>query len=74
MVDRFSMHRFDQTDIIGNGGGVGNDFAEPGPILSMLSKFKHRSYTGEGGLFGSHPGDTLAITDTVGQFLTMVFP
>ena len=74
MVDRFGMHRFDQTDVIGNGGGVWNDFTEPGTILSMLGKFKHRSYAGEGGLLGSHPGDALAIADTVGQFLTMVFP
>ena len=32
MVNRFGMHRFDQTDIIGNGGGVGNDFAERVPF------------------------------------------
>ena len=74
MVDRFGVHRFDQTDIIGNGGGVGNNFTEPSAILSMLGKFKHWSYAGEGGLLGSHPGDTLAITDTVGQFLAVVFP
>ena len=73
VVDRLRMHRFDQADIIGNGGGVGNDLAKPGAVLPMLAEFEHRSHAGERRLFGSHPGDALAVADAVGQFLPVVF-
>ena len=73
VVDRLSVHGFDQANIIRNRGGVRDEFTEPASMLPMLGKFKHWGHAGEGGLFGSHPGDSLTIADTVGQFLPVVF-
>ena len=73
VVDGFGVHRFDESDVIDDGGRLREQFAEPRPRLTMLLKIEDRRGAGERLLPGGHAGDTLPHADRIGEFGAVQF-
>ena len=71
MINRLGIHRFDEANIVGHLGGVGQRGTEGGSAFAVVIE-------GEGGpgerqtrLIGGHAGEALALPDRVGEFLAV---
>ena len=71
MIDGFSVQGSDETKIIGDLGGVGQDFADLHATLPMFGKFESRPSQWETGLIGRHAGEALTLAHRVGQFFSV---
>jgi hypothetical protein len=73
VVNGFGVHGFDYTQVIGNGGCIGQQFAEPAAALPVLIEVNPRSGERESRLIGCHSGQSLPHPDACREFLALHF-
>ena len=71
MVDGLGIHVFDDTNVVGNFGGVRENFGERLARVTVLGELERRTGEGDGGLVARHAGEALATADLVGKLLAM---
>ncbi len=69
VIDRVGDHGFHETDLIGDAGGVWDEFTQPGAACAMLREVKHGRGDGKAVLARGHGGDALATSHTIRQVL-----
>ena len=74
VIDRLGVHRTDETDAVDLLGGVGQQFADPGPVAARLNEAKLRGDHRKTRLPACHPRETLSLSDRVGEFLSVKLP
>ena len=74
VIDRLGVHRTDETDAVDLLGGVGQQFADPGPVAARLNEAKLRGDHRKTRLPTRHAGETLPLSDRVGEFLSVKLP
>ena len=73
VVDRVGVQRTNDTQIVGDGAEVGQQFAQPQSALTVLAKFIATWLQGETGLTSNHAGDALAFAYRIRQILIEAF-
>lgn len=69
MIDGLGVDGLDERDVIGDAGGVREEFADPHAAFAGLAELEHRGRDGEPRLAAGHGGDALALADRIGEVL-----
>ena len=72
VVDRFRVHRADDTEFIGQAAGMAHDVAVFDAALAVPLEIHERARQRERGLVPAHAGQTLSLADRVGQWLQVL--
>ena len=72
VVDRFRVHRADDTELIGQAAGMAHDVAVFDAALPVPLEINERARQRERGLVPAHAGQTLSLADRVGQWLQVL--
>ena len=70
VVDRFGVDGFDQRDVVDHLRRVGQQFADPRPVLAVLLELVFRRRDGKSRLARSHRGQTLPLRIDSGRSLS----
>ena len=74
MVNCLRVNGFNEGNLIGNAGDVGNNFAEPTAVLAMAREFEHGGHAGKGFLARSHTRYPLTLSNGVGKLDAVNIP
>ena len=69
VIDRFGVHRPNDTKLVTDGRGVGEQFAEPRAGLTVLFEVEDGTGQRNRSLLRRHSGETLAAANALGQLL-----
>ena len=69
MVDRLGVQRLDEAEVVGDRGGVRQQFADPRAALAVLLELELARRDRERLLRRGHAGEPLPLADRIGQLL-----
>ncbi len=71
VIDLLGMHGLDETELVGDFCGVGQEFADPGAALAMARELVNGLGEGEARLRRGHRGEALALAHAGREFLAV---